>query len=780
MLIRMLRADYRRTRTTSLVLAGLIAMAALLAATGGSVLVQLTGAIDELFNTARTPDVVQMHAGDVEREAVVTWAAGRPELADQQVSQTLPIPTDLLFLGHAPQSGSVLQPALVTQNERFDLLLGLDDRVLEVGPGEIALPLYYHQTQDVEIGDRVSVRLPEARFDFTVVDFVRDSIMNPTFATSKRLLVSAGDHEAIAQHIDEPEYLIEFVVADRTDTRAVSDAYTETGPATNGPLLDRGTFFLLNAVSHGIGIAVLSLLAVLMLAVAAIALRFSFLTAIERDTHEIGVMKAIGIPDRGIRRLYLTKYLALAVIGGVAGSLLSGPAARALTGSLRLQLGEPGGSWWLAAAPALGSGLIVAAIVAWCWLMLRRLGRLSTMDALRAATPPRRKRWWRRSASSRSRLSTSRLTPGVWMGLNDIRLGLRTHRMLLAVLTLCTFLFLVPLNLWTTVTSPTFVTYLGTGVADLRLELRTPDAIAQTSELMAGLEADPSIARVAPFVTARFETLNTDGEWEQLTVEVGDHDVFPLSYVQGNHPVAKGEISLSSLAADSLGVDIGSPIDLRGAGGLTPATVVGIYQDMTNGGRTAKGRLPVDGERIVWRTVLVDAVEGASPTELATRLSTTFPAVQTIEMSEFAEQTFGDLIRQTGTVASAAALTAIVLAALIAAMFAQMVIARDQSQIAVQRAMGITDRGLRAQYLTRFLVVLVAGIGLGTALVTTVGRSLVASVIGQLGAPSLRFDVNPLLAYVGVPLVLTATVAGVALITTRSFDHLGISQLNEE
>ena len=52
--------------------------------------------------------------------------------------------------------------------------------------------------------------------------------------------------------------------------------------------------------------------------------------------------------------------------------------------------------------------------------------------------------------------------------------------------------------------------------------------------------------------------------------------------------------------------------------------------------------------------------------------------------------------------------------------------------------------------------------------------------MGSLGAPALRFDVEPLLAFVGVPLTLTAAVGTVALIATRSFDHIDISRLNEE
>ena len=97
--------------------------------------------------------------------------------------------------------------------------------------------------------------------------------------------------------------------------------------------------------------------------------------------------------------------------------------------------------------------------------------------AANAARPTgARRRGWLRG---RFRLVDSRLPPGVWMGLNAILRNLRTHRMLLVILILCTFLILVPLNLWSTVTSPTFVAYMGTGLADLRLELRTDAAVAE-------------------------------------------------------------------------------------------------------------------------------------------------------------------------------------------------------------------------------------------------------------------------------------------------------------
>ena len=196
--------------------------------------------------------------------------------------------------------------------------------------------------------------------------------------------------------------------------------------------------------------------------------------------------------------------------------------------------------------------------------------------------------------------------------------------------------------------------------------------------------------------------------------------MFPLSYVEGAAPTTTDEVSLSSLAADALGAGVGDVVTLEGATGTHALTVVGTYQDMTNGGATAKALLPVEGEQIVWRTVLLDAADGVAPADLAARLQVDEPTVQTILMAEFADETLGDLAAQTGRLAAAAGVTALALA------------------------------------------------------------TLVAAVMGQLGAPALRFDVDPLLAYGVVPLVLTAVVALVAFAATRSFDRLGVSQLTEE
>lgn len=775
MIARMLASDLRRTAATSTVLASLVALAALLAAMGGTVLAQLTGSLDALFERARTPDIVQMHLGEVDRTAIDAWAAAHPEIAATQVVQTLPIPVEGFAIAGRSEADSVLQPALVGQNEDFDFLLGLDGEIISLSPGEIALPVYYALERGTEVGDEVTASFGGETLAFEVVGFLRDSTMNASFVSSKRLLVNAEDLGRIAPLVDEPEYLIEFLLHDRGDTARLSDAYGETGPATNGVRMERSLFYLAGALSHGVAIAVLVLLAFLLVAVALISMRFAFLTAIERDRREIGVMKAIGLPAGRVRRLYLVKYAALAVVGAAAGLLLAVPVSRGLTASLRAQLGDAPSSLLTALAPTTGALSVALLTVALAAGMIRRLNRITAMDALREGIGGAGGR------RARTVLATTRLTPPVRMGLVDATRGARTHTLLLTVLALCTFLMVLPLNVFTTFSSPSFVTYLGTGVADLRLELRTPQAVTAAPAVASALANDPDVERFTHLVAVRYEVATAEGEWEDLVVESGDHCAFPLSYLDGEAPDSPGEVALSSLAADGAGASVGGTVTLRGTGGGVELTVTGVYQDLMNGGRTAKALLPGEGERVVWHTMIATVADGADPLAVGNRIAAAHPGVQSIPMSEYVQQTLGEVNGLLGMLAWVAAAVAVALAFLIAVLFARMVIARDTSQIAIQRSLGIPDAAIRTQYLTRFLAVLLAGVLLGTLLVATLGQALVSGVVGRtLGAPAIGFEVSPLLAYVAFPLLLALAVTAAVVLATRTFRSTTITDLTED
>lgn len=388
MLGRLLRADLRRSAVVSTVLALLIAVAAALTATSAALMTRTFVAIDQFWGDARPPDTVQMHGGDLDTDAVAAWVKGGPEITDHHLIRTLPVRGANLWFNGVNQSESLLEPAFVTSPERFDLLLDLDGRRVQPRPGEIYMPVHYLAEKSIAEGETVKVTLGKFTREFTVVGFARDAQMNPSMVTSKRLVIHPTDFAALNKHLS-PEYLVEFKLAPGTNPKVVQDAYSAAGLPSQGPAVTSSIFRLMNAMSTMIIAASALMVAMLLILVAILALRFAFLAAIEKDLPEIGALKAIGAPTRHLKGLYLAKYALLAVVGSLVGLVLSIPLTIGSSRAALLYLGRSGNPVMLWTVPVLGAVFTALLVVAYCWMLLRRIDKLSATEALRGA-PARR------------------------------------------------------------------------------------------------------------------------------------------------------------------------------------------------------------------------------------------------------------------------------------------------------------------------------------------------------------------------------------------------------
>jgi putative ABC transport system permease protein len=176
------------------------------------------------------------------------------------------------------------------------------------------------QDGTARVGETVTV----AGKTFTIAGALRDSQMQPLLSSSKRFLVSQNDFAALKQ-FGSVEYLIEFRLHDLDNLGAFETAYTAAGLEANGPTLTYPLFRMFNGLSDGLMIAVILLVSALVIAIAFLCIRFTLLAKIEDDYREIGVMKAIGLRVADIKKIYLTKYIAIAAAGSLLGFGLSFP-----------------------------------------------------------------------------------------------------------------------------------------------------------------------------------------------------------------------------------------------------------------------------------------------------------------------------------------------------------------------------------------------------------------------------------------------------------------------
>ena len=762
MLMRLLKADLARGAVVAATLTALIALAATLMSAGTSLVVDSLSATHRLSQRAKLPDLVQMHTGRIDDntlQAIDHWAEARSDVTDHEVIKTLPVARQELSINGVNQSESYNEPAFVTSPKRFDLLLDDDGNPVDPGPGEVVLPIHYRVIKAADVGDAVTVTAGGRTTTLTVVGFARDAEMNAAMIPSKRLVVSSEDFSVLEQQLTEPEYLIEFTLTDSARPGGVIDAYKEAGLPSTGVNISASMIQFMNSLNVMLIVAVALVVAIVLAVVAILALRYAALAAIETDLAQIAVLKAIGAPLSRIRRLYVVKYLALSALGAALGYAAGQPLAAALETPTTLYLGRPPTTLWSVGAPILTALVLALGVSSFTWLALGRIGRISAIEALRSGTSaslrPRRQRW---------RLSGLRRLPvQVWLGARE---ALRpSNALLLGVLALCTLTMVLPANVATTLSNPQIATYLGAGQADLRIDVRS--GVQDLATVEKRIDSDPRVTRHATILRRSYKMATTAGGWETVLIDIGDHEAFPMKYLSGHGPTTNNEISLSYSQAQVTGAKEGSTVTVQTADGTKDLTVTGVYQDITNNGKTAKATFD-DGAPALWQIIYANFRSSDQASAVARDLRQEYPGVQAIGMNQYASQFFGATGSQVRLITTMACVIALGLSFLITVLFTVLIVSRERPQIGVLMALGSTRRDIAGQYLIRFGVLALTGIALGLLAAFTLGSSTIGALMATRGAPDLELLPNPWLVGLALPAALLATVAGaVALALTR-------------
>jgi putative ABC transport system permease protein len=768
MYYRLLRNDVLKSKAITLTTMLFVAAAAMLVALAAILVINLAGAIDTLMTQAKTPHFTQMHAGELDLDRLTTFAEQNEAVSDFQALEFLNIDGARFLFAGGSLKDSVQDNGFSVQSENFDFLLDLDGNVITVFDGEIYVPIAYMQDGTAKIGEKVTA----AGKTFTIAGALRDSQMQPLLSSSKRFLVSQNDFAALKQ-FGSVEYLIEFRLHDLDHLGEFEAAYTAARLEANGPTLTYPLFRMFNGLSDGLMIAVILLISALVIAIAFLCIRFTLLAKIEDDYREIGVMKAIGLRVSDIKKIYLTKYVAVAAAGSLLGYGLSFAFRNALLANIRLYMGESANS---SMAPLVGIAsvlLVFLAISAYVNALLGRFGKISPAEAVRFGISQEKSGGGRRLRLSMNKL----LSTNAFLGVKDVLARKSLYITMLAVLVLAAFIIIVPQNLYNTISSKSFITYMGVGDSDLRIDIQQTEQISdKAAQIAAALKNDHSITHFVVLTTKTFRVKMEDGLEERIKIELGDHSVFPLTYTAGRAPAAENEIALSVLNASEMGKKVGDVVTLIMNEQETTLMVTGTYSDVTNGGKTAKAMFSDDSADIMWSVITAQLSDPELLDQKIAEYAGRFSFAKVSDIDEFIAQTYGGTINAIGKASYAAIGVALTLTVLITLLFMRMLVAKDRYAIAVMKAFGFTNADIQAQYVTRSVFVLIVGILLGTLLANTVGENLAGAVIASFGASSFKFIINPAFAYLLSPLLMASVVFAATMLGTRDAGEIRISE----
>ena len=743
MYLKIIKNDFKRKKVITSTVFVFITLAVLLGSSATNIIANLIQSMSA-FNLAAEPaDITQMHVGDYDQIAIDQFTeAHQEQIAMQETMELLTIDgVNIHFRDNKSFAGTVQDISFVVQSTEFDFILDLNNEKLNVKEGEIAVPIYFMEEYELTIGELITVVQGAYKKQFVIADYARDFEMNSALTSSKRFVINAKDYgEMLHNEVGEREYLIQFKLRENADSKKLQTAYINAGLPANGPIVTGDMFLIFNALSDATIAIIIILISILLIIIASLSIRLTFLATIDEDLREIGVMKAIGLSNKDIKKVYLNKYRVMSVVAGIIGYLLSFVVINLFTSNMRLYLSSDLSGSLKYLLSLVAPLFVYLMIVLYCKKILKQIDKISAIEALRSNIMVRGKnRKYRFPLLQNKFFNTN-----IYMGIRDVWNRFKLYRLLILIFAVCTFIIILPLNLYNTMNSPEFTTYMGIGKSDVRIDLRRTDTISEDfKKLQEELQNDPGVEKFSAYITSSFPVKNKEGTWDYLNIETGDFSVFPLNYLNGRAPEKAGEISLSyaNASSDGLNKKVGDEVIVEVAGEEKSLIVTGIYQDITNGGKTAKAHssLGLNEDAVLWYIVYLDLREGVDKVKKMDHYQNMFVGAQVNDIQDYKKQTLGNMMNQLNSIVLGGIVIAGMIIVLITALFMKMLLSKDQSQIAIMRSIGLTSKQIQQQYVAGTLMVLIVGIILGVLASEFLGEFLFSLAMTSMGAARIEF-----------------------------------------
>ena len=516
-------------------------------------------------------------------------------------------------------------------------------------------------------------------------------------------------------------------------------------------------------------------------------LRFTIVFTLQEDYREIGIMKAIGLKDAGIKSVYLVKYFAIAVLAAFVGAILSFPFGKMLLGQsiVNMVVNQAGQNVLLHLLCAMA---VVGIVLLFSNASANKLKRFSAIDAIRNGSNGERYQ-----AKGRLKLwKRKQMKPGFFMASNDILSNPRRFMVLAITFCIGTLLILLPLSALHTLTgkhiislfsmSPSDV-YIETGYGDNYVSEKSVDYILKDLERIEtklaehGIraQAGTDVGYMIPCYSNDEEelfsyfTLQETGSWER-SYEV----------LEGREPIADDELMITDITAKEMDVTIGDTITYQYPNKTQKFIITGIYQSLMNMGngfrvsRTAK----LDENYISGIFCIQVEAEEMESAEACSRMKEIFPDYKIMTDLEFFDSMTGDISKTVQMVMYLLTAVVLIINSLITALMMKAMMVKERGDIALLKSIGFTNGSIRKWQVERILLILVFAIVTGTLLSKVLAPVTIGPIFAMMGANKIQLEVKPIEAYIIYPLILLTVTGFVTFFCTWDVKKVEAREVN--
>ncbi len=761
MFFRILKKDIKRKKTMNFILLLFVIICSMFTSASLNNISAVTSGIEKYFSMAG----VSKYIVDIGMRDIADDIRAMPEVTDAK-EQTLYCvlgPRYFTFKGKA--MNNFINPAMVGTDKEMPIkLYDTDNEVVEdVEEGWFYATAPFSADMEFKEGDSFTLKVGNTVLELRYKGRIKNAVFGNDEQSAPFLVFDYRDYKKLSLEKRSHSYMERLLYVNASDDsglKELSKKYDDVSYSSREEFKSNYIYDLLVAY-------IMMAVSAVLMGTAFVVLRFTIRFTISEEFREIGVMKAVGIDNSGIRRLYITKYLGIAVIGAVIGFLASIPLTdtmlKTVSGNMVL---ESDNSLVLGFTSSV---IVVFVIVAFCYFCTRRIKKLSAIDAVRSGQTG--ERFKKRSVLH---LGRSKLPSTFFFALNDIFSAPKQFSIITIVFTCCMLLMTTMSNFALTLKSEKIYPLFGVNPADVHIADTSAyaeilDDFGKYNEVIEdvekrlkdkGMDSKCSITFGAPYNTSH------KNKMEKLfyIVTKGNNDFVP-ECDEGSAPQKNDEIMLTGKAMKALGVKIGDKIKVEMGDSIVQFWVTGKFSTFFANGMAArvhsgfdlatKRNLGTMGMQVTFKDdpdmdTINDRVDKIK------QMLNTDKVYNTEEMIKFATSMSDTM----NALKYMMMLITIVLTVMLIVLMERSFISKEKSEIALMKAVGIPDMSIIFQHSLRFIIVAVLAGIISSIVLMPISNSIMIWVVNQIGdISSLECDRDALDVFVICPAILLGAAA---------------------
>ena len=651
-----------------------------------------------------------------------------------------------------------------------------NEELKSVKRGEIYVTAGLLKKNNVSVGDELRINLKGTDRQFKIAGEIKDALLGSDMMGNTRLIINQEDYlEYDSDEFKEYNGRIFYIKAN--DVKAVKSETTDAkGILFSG---ERNMIKLCYVMEMLVAMIVL-VLSVCLCIVSFVLLKFVITFTINEEFREIGVMKAIGIKNRKIRSLYMTKYFAMSVVGGIIGFFAGIPFGSVLISSVseKMVLGNDAGILLNIA----GSMLVVLVMSGFAYFCTRKVKKATPVDAIRNGQTGERF-----SKKTRYSIRKTHFGNALYMAVNDVLSAPKRFITITLSFFLCSIFVFGVVMVTDTMKSDRLIGTFGkksdvyiTSAKLMEMEFISKEGneniIKQIENIENDLEKMGMPGKVSTEVWYKYPVTSNGKVYSVTLQQCKQNKMSDYEYTQGSAPQNADEIAITKTVAKEIDAQIGDTVTIDFGDEKRECIVTAYFQTMNQLGSVIRIHedAPTDMSNasalMAFQIDFDDKVNDKELRKRIDRIKDFYDIEEVFDAAQYCDDCMG-VADTMDAVAKLLLIITCIVVILVTVLMERTFISDETSQIALLKAVGFRNSFILRWHVLRFMLVAVTSEVLAIAFTYPVTKLWCDPIWKMMGATNVKYYFKPLslmVVYPGIILLINfVSVLLTALYTNR-------------